>query len=85
MTAPIGCTWSCCGRSGTALRIHWIGLVSVILLVGARLRERAERPRLQPAEVKETTEESRADALAHVTLRCNSTARLRLLRADAAG
>ncbi len=63
----------------------WIAPVGVILVVGARLGERVERPRLQRAEVNETSEESRPDALAHVILRCNSTARLCRLRADAAG
>ena len=38
-----------------SLKMLWIGTVSVILLNSARLRERAE--------VSETTEESRADAL----------------------
>ena len=47
------------------LKMLWIGPVSVILLIGARLRERAERRRQQRAEVSETTEESRADALVH--------------------
>lgn len=48
-----------------SLKMLWIGPVSVILLIGARLRERAERRRQQRAEVSETTEESRADALVH--------------------
>ena len=47
------------------LKMLWIGPVSVLLLIGARLRERAERRRQQRAEVSETTEESRADALVH--------------------
>lgn len=47
------------------MKMLWIGPVSVILLIGARLRERAERRRQQRAEVSETTEESRADALVH--------------------
>ncbi|WP_349829127.1 apolipoprotein N-acyltransferase [Brevibacterium litoralis] len=48
-----------------ALKMLWIGPVSVVLLIGARLRERAERRRQQRVEVSETTLESRTDALVH--------------------
>ena len=48
-----------------SLKMLWIGPVSVLLLIGARLRERVERRRQQGAEVSETTQESRADALVH--------------------
>ena len=47
------------------LKMLWIGPVSVLLLIGARLRERVERRRQQGAEVSETTQESRADALVY--------------------
>lgn len=46
-----------------SFKMLWIGPVSVVLLIGARLRERAERRRQQRVEVSETTQESRADAL----------------------
>lgn len=48
-----------------ALKMLWIGPVSVVLVIGARLRERAERRRQQRVEVSDTTQESRADALVH--------------------
>ncbi len=48
-----------------SLKMLWIGPVSVLLLIGARLRERVERRRQQGAEVSETTQESRADALVY--------------------
>lgn len=47
-----------------ALKMLWIGPISVILLIRARLHERAERRR-EHAEVSETTQESRTDALVH--------------------
>ncbi len=48
-----------------ALKMLWIGPVSVVLVIGARLRERAERRCQQRIEVSDTTQESRADALVH--------------------
>lgn len=47
-----------------SLKMLWIGPTSMILLVRARLHERAERRR-ERAEVRETTRESPADALVH--------------------
>jgi hypothetical protein len=48
----------------SSLKMLWIGPVSVILLICARLHERAARRRGR-AEVSETTQESRTDALVH--------------------
>lgn len=46
-----------------SLQTLWIGLVSVILLIGIRLRERAAFCRQQCAEVSGTSQESRGGAL----------------------
>ena len=46
-----------------SLKMLCIGPVSVILLIGARLRERAERRGQRPPEFGQTTQETRADAL----------------------
>lgn len=48
-----------------SLKMLWIGPISVILLIRARPRERAERRRQQRGAVSEATQESRADALVH--------------------
>lgn len=48
-----------------SLKLLWIGPISVILLIGARLRERADRRRQQRVEVSETTQEFWAGELVH--------------------
>jgi len=48
-----------------SLKMLWIGPFSVVLLIGSRLRERAERRRQQRVEVSETTQESRTNAPVH--------------------
>ena len=45
-----------------ALKMVWIGPVSVVLLIGARLRERAERRRQQRVEVEPHREITRSAA-----------------------